>query len=236
MGCGNSTLETEEASPSRRLNRHNRHRTIVPPITNNDDDGAMVVMKPLSEDKEEVKTAKEVGLNEKLKDKCVMEKKEGEENVVLNSGGGNEVHVGDHHNHEEKNIKNNEEKHEEDNDRDDCYIGPGSPSFRDYCIDYDSTDQSSTADSNDYCDSGDSTMNCSGHDSINRKTIPKNEQIVNANKESEKKERRRRGFRNVINGGKGRGGKRNLLNFSCYNSSGESNAEGSMNKVVEKTV
>ncbi|OIW20843.1 hypothetical protein TanjilG_24331 [Lupinus angustifolius] len=239
MGCGNSTLEPEEASPSRRLNRHNRQRTIVPPINNkdsDDDDGAMVVMNPLRDDKEEAKTAKGVGLNEKLKEKCVMNKKEEEENVVLNSGGGKEEHVGDHDIHEGKNVKNNEEEQEEDSDRDDSYIGPGSPSFRDYCIDYDSTNRSSMADSNDYCDSGDSTMNCSGHDSMNRKTMPKNEPSVNANKESEKKERRGRGFRNVINGGKGRGGRRNLLNFSCYNSSSESNAEGSMNKVVGKTV
>ncbi|CAL0322746.1 unnamed protein product [Lupinus luteus] len=242
MGCGNSTLEPEEASPSRGLNRHNRQRTIVPPIKNkfpiiNDkdfddhDDDAMVVMKRLRDDKEEAKTAKEAGLNEKLKEKSVMHKNEEEENKVLDNG--KEEHVGDH---EEKNVKKNEKEHEEDNGRDDSYIGPGSPSFRDYCIDYDSTNRSSVADSNDYCDSGDSTVNCSGHDSMNRNTMPKNEQSVNANKESEKKERRGRGLRNVINGGKGRGGRRNLLNFSCYNSNSESNAEGSMNKVVGKTV
>jgi len=35
--------------------------------------------------------------------------------------------------------------------------------------------------------------------------------------------------------GKARRGRRNLLNFACYNSSTQSYAEGSLNKIVAKT-
>jgi len=35
--------------------------------------------------------------------------------------------------------------------------------------------------------------------------------------------------------GKARGGRRNLLNFACYNASSQSHAEGSFNKIVAKT-
>jgi len=54
--------------------------------------------------------------------------------------------------------------------------------------------------------------------------------------EPEKKERRGRGgFRNAMQKGKARRGRRNLLNFACYNSSTQSYAEGSLNKIVAKT-
>lgn len=174
MGCGISTLDAEEASQSRRPNRHGRQRTIVPPVTDNcpiinkkdfdNGDDVIVGMKPLG-DNEEAKTAKEVGSNEeKLKEKCVMDKKEEkdeEEERVFESRGKEEEHIGggDDKHVKNVNVKNNEEEHEENNDRDDSFIGPGSPSFRDYCnIDYDSADRSSMGDYND-CDSGESTKN-----------------------------------------------------------------------------
>ncbi|CAL0323298.1 unnamed protein product [Lupinus luteus] len=180
MGCGISSLNTKEASPTRGLlSRHSHHPTIVPPITQNSptnkkyfDDGVIEVMKPLNKNEEE------------------------EESV-------------------------------------NSFIGLGSPSFRDYCIDYDSIDRSSTADSNDYYDSMDSTKDSSGHDSINSK--PKNKENVNSNKESKRKEKRGQRFRNVIIRGKGRDGRKSLLNFACYNASSDSYAEGSMNKMLSKT-
>ena len=52
--------------------------------------------------------------------------------------------------------------------------------------------------------------------------------------EPEKKERSGRGFRNVINKGKARG-RRNLLNFGCYNGSSESYPESSFAKTAGKT-
>ncbi|OIW15238.1 hypothetical protein TanjilG_17558 [Lupinus angustifolius] len=206
MGCGISSFNTKEASPSRGLNRHNHHPVVVPLITQKSptnkkyfDDGVIGVMKALHHN-DETKATKEVGLNEeKLKEKCVMNKNEEEEERVDN------------------------------------FISLGSPSFRDYCIDYDSMDRSSMADSNDYCDSTDSIMNGSGHDSINSKTMPKNKESVNSNKESKTKERKGHRFRNVIIRGKGRDGRKNLLNFACYNASSESYAEGSINKIVTKT-
>ncbi|KAE9588868.1 hypothetical protein Lalb_Chr22g0360151 [Lupinus albus] len=211
MGCGISSLDTKEVFPSRGLNRHSHHPTVVPPIIQNPptnkkyfDDGGIVVMKPLHRN-EESRTTKEVGLNEKkLKEKGVINK--------------------------------NDEEEEKRVDRVDSFIGlVGSPSFKDYCIDYDSIGRSSMADSNDYCDSTDGTMNGSGHDSIDSKTMTKNKENVNSNKESKRKEKRGQRFRNVIIRGKGRDGKRNLLNFACYNASNESYAEGSMNKILAKT-
>ncbi|CAL0332958.1 unnamed protein product [Lupinus luteus] len=194
MGCGISTLDGEQASSSRCLNRPTHHRTIIKPVTENSpthkkdfdngDDGVIKVMKPLG-DNEEANIAKEVG------------SKEEEDRVVLESQEGKKEHGGDHNMHVEKNIENNEEKNGEDNDWDDRFIGPGSPS---------------------------------DHDSINSKTMQKNEQSVDSNKEYEKKDRRGRGFRSVMSRGKRKSGKKNLLNFVCYNASSESNAEGSMNK------
>lgn len=167
-------LDAEDASQSRHSNRLRQH-TIVRPVTDNNlanrkvfgngdegvdspgkqsrksafsqgKDDVIVVVKPLGD--EEAKT-KLVGSNdEKLKEKSVD--KEVERAFV---SGGKEEHGGD-----DKHAKN-----EENMDSDDSFIGPGSPSFRDYCIDYDSGDRSSVGDFND-CDSGESTKNGSEFD------------------------------------------------------------------------
>ncbi|PNX77420.1 hypothetical protein L195_g033387 [Trifolium pratense] len=77
-------------------------------------------------------------------------------------------------------------------------------------------------------------INVSNGDNDSRKLT--NEKSLSSNKEPEKKERRGRGgFRNVMNKGMAKGGRKNLLNFACYNSSTQSYAEGSFNKVVAKT-
>lgn len=57
-------------------------------------------------------------------------------------------------------IVDNNKKYNNNNYRDD-FIGPGSPSFREYCTDYDSVDRSSMVDSNDYTESGESMKNSS---------------------------------------------------------------------------
>lgn len=168
MGCGISTLDAEEKSLSRHSSRHGRHRAIVPPLAEKKDDDhgvgfsqgkdVMVVMKPLDDENEEGKKESEVGPNEeKLKEKCVMDKKDEEEERVFESRG-KEDNGGDEKQYAKINVKN-----EENNDGDDSFIGPGSPSFRDYCIDYDSADRSSMGDSND-CDSVESTKNGSEFD------------------------------------------------------------------------
>ncbi|KAK7290540.1 hypothetical protein RIF29_05038 [Crotalaria pallida] len=235
MGCGISTLNGEDGSPSR--NRRGRERAIVPPVaTDNSPDDGVDMKKPLVSNKEEAKTVnkeKEIGSSneEKMKKRCVMDKKEEkeegeeEERVVVQHDAADHII--------KKNIvvkENNNEEYIENDDN--SFIGPGSPSFREYCIDYGSIDRSSQSDSNDYYDSGDSTINSSGHNSRDGKNTPKNEQRDNSYKESERKERRGRGFRNVLQRGKGRGGKRNLLNFGCYNASSDSYAEGGGGKTL----
>ncbi|KOM38366.1 hypothetical protein LR48_Vigan03g174800 [Vigna angularis] len=122
---------------------------------------------------------------------------------------------------EVKSKKNAEDEHEF---RDDDFIGPGSPSFREYCNDYDSGDRSSMEYSND-SDSSRSIKNGS-ETLLNRNNKPMNEESVDSNKEPLKKERRGRGFRNAIGKRKTRG-RRNLLNFACYSGSTEAHAQGS---------
>ncbi|RDX57996.1 hypothetical protein CR513_62723, partial [Mucuna pruriens] len=130
------------------------------------------------------------------------------------------------HSGDDKYCSNNVELEHEDGDY--SLIGPGSPSFREYCTDYDCGDRSSMGDSND-CDSMtmESVKNGSDDDSLIGKKKPKNE-------EHEKKERSGRGFRNAKSRVKTRG-RKNLLNFACYNASNESCAEGSCNKINAKT-
>ncbi|XP_057440535.1 uncharacterized protein LOC130732522 isoform X2 [Lotus japonicus] len=238
MGCGISTMEVEEPSHTRRSIRP-RQRVNIPPINkpimkkdydNGDDgdDGDTVIMKPLIdvECKQKMKDERTNYNGDKLREeKIFVEVKEKEEHGVDDKhvknecGNGGKLHV--------MNVRNEEENEE----RDDSFIGPGSPSFREYCNDNDSVDRSSLGDSND-CNSEElSTKNGSDDDSTNR---TESEKSVNSNKEPEKKERRGRGFRNVMNRGRARG-KRNLLNFACYNTGNQSYAEGSLNKVVGKT-
>ncbi|KAL2320354.1 hypothetical protein Fmac_029323 [Flemingia macrophylla] len=161
MGCGISTLDVEDAS----MNQHSKaHRhAIVPPIidkkkdSENGDDGSIgllhgnnnnkdviIIMRPLDDE-----GVKDKGSNgERLKEKSVMERNK--EEAMMFDIEGKEKHSGNKYY-----AKNVEENHE---DRDDSFIGPGSPSFREYCIDYDCEDRSSVVDSND-CDSMERTKN-----------------------------------------------------------------------------
>ncbi|TKY63014.1 hypothetical protein E2542_SST12879 [Spatholobus suberectus] len=236
MGCGISTLEVEDASLNRRSKA--RHHAIVPPVIidkkkdfENGDDGyvgllhgnnnkdVVMVIKPLSDEE-----AKDKGSNgERLKEKSIVERNNKEEERVFKIGGKEKHGGGDKYY-----AKNVEEEHE---NRDDNFIVPRSPSFREYCNDYDYGARSSVGDSND-CDSMDSTKNGSNDDLSNRNNKPTNGSVNFNKQEREKKERRGRGFRNVINKGKTRG-RRNLLNFACYNASNESYAESSFNKITK---
>ncbi|KAG4912566.1 hypothetical protein JHK82_053150 [Glycine max] len=249
MGCGISTLDVEDAS----LNQHSKGRrhAIVPSIvdkkknfengdegdgallhTNNDnnnnnnkDKDVVLVTKPLGSDE-----GKDGGSNGKmLKEKSFVERNNiNKEEEKVFGNGQKEKHSGGYNKYCEKN--NIEEEHEDQDNR--LFVGPRSPSFREYCNDYDCGDQIFIGDSNDY-DSMESIKNGSEDSSIN-KNKPKNEESANSKKESDKKERMGRGFRNVINKGKVRG-RRNFLNFACYNASNESHAEASFNKIVAKS-
>ena len=229
MGCGISTMDGNDAPTGRRRYNgrfRNQHANIAPPIDNNkkyhenvDDD---------SDDQES--TRKDEGLDEeRLKEKnYVVDRNDQEERGVnINEGQGQLLEDHNVANDNKINVKNNEEEEINNNyDSDDRFIGPGSPSFREYCIDNDSVDKGSIGEFNDCTESGDSIKSSSDEDSTNEK-------IRHSNKELEKKERRGRGFRNVMHRGKGRG-KKNLLNFACYNSSTQSYAEGSLRKIGTK--
>ncbi|KAK7311322.1 hypothetical protein RJT34_09382 [Clitoria ternatea] len=131
---------------------------------------------------------------------------------------GKVAHGGGHQKHIEVQIE----------DHDDSFIGARSPSFREYCNNYDPKDPDSI-DSNIH----QTTQNNSDDDSSKSKNKQKNEENVNPNKELEKKERRGRGSTNAINKKKGKG-KKNILNFGCYSANNEAYASSSFDKIVEK--
>ena len=147
MGCGISTMDTNGASKvgrGRNCRLRHQHAIVPKPIVDNnkkyndDDDG----------DDQEV-TRKNEGFNENsLKEKkIVVDRKDKEERVEFLERQGKL---------EQDNVSNGRKN--VNNDRDD-FIGPGSPSFREYCNDYDSVDRSSMGDSNDYTESGESVKN-----------------------------------------------------------------------------
>ncbi|CAJ2672369.1 unnamed protein product [Trifolium pratense] len=227
MGCGISTMDGGDARLARpRRGRFcHAHANIVPQPSVDDDN-----------DSHEA-TRKEEGFNgEKLKEgKNVVDRKEEERGVFVNNEKQRKLEEGINVSNGNKNVTNYEDvKINNDNDKDDRFIiGPGSPSFREYCNDNNSMDRSSTRDYNDHIELGGITKN-NNSDNDSRKLT--NEKSLSSNKEPEKKERRGRGgFRNVMNKGMAKGGRKNLLNFACYNSSTQSYAEGSFNKVVAKT-
>ncbi|KAK7395957.1 hypothetical protein VNO78_16596 [Psophocarpus tetragonolobus] len=236
MGCGISIPDAEDAFPNQRAKGRHRHVIVSPIIdkkkdfeneddsdmallhgnnnnNNNNNKDVVVVMKPLGGDKE----VKDEGSDgERLKEKRVVERNNKEDEKVFEIGG-REKHGSVY----EKKCatKNVEDAHD---DHDGSFIaGPASPSFREYCNDYACRDRrSSVGDSIDY-DSMGSIKKGSEDDSI-KKNRPKNE-------EHEKKERKGKGIRNVMNKGKTRG-RRSFLNFVCYNASNESYVEDSVNK------
>ncbi|WVZ05962.1 hypothetical protein V8G54_019308 [Vigna mungo] len=200
MGCGMSTLDPEHEG----FNRYE-----------NGDEGESLHGK--SNDINKNKKSKDVG--KEMKPMGVEESKDKDESngESLKEKSDNKVEV--------KSKKNAEDEHEF---RDDDFIGPGSPSFREYCNDYDCGDRSSMdSDSSRSIKNGSETL-------LNRNNKPMNEEIVDSNKEGLKKERRGRGFRNAIGKRKARG-RRNLLNFACYSGNTEAQAHGSSDKNVAKT-
>ncbi|KAF7801778.1 dentin sialophosphoprotein-like [Senna tora] len=95
---------------------------------------------------------------------------------------------------------------DDDVQRDDAITGPGSPSFREYCTDFDSRcptteEHNNVDDVVDDSDSGESTNNNSG---IDDSTVSKSQ----PNKENEKKERKGRRLKDVIYKGRSGGGKK----------------------------
>ncbi|CAI8613450.1 unnamed protein product [Vicia faba] len=242
MGCGISTMHGNDTSPGRHYFKGRfRHQNIVAsPIVKSNDN--MYTYEPINDDGENQESVRrDEGFNgDRLKDKKINEDRRDQEEmnerkVFINperqgklkedNASNNKNNVGTNHEEDNNNNSSNNNKKK----KDDWFIGPGSPSFREYCNDNDLGDRCSMGDSNDYPQSGESTKNSSDEDS----TKPVNGH--SKKQEAEKKERKGRGgFRNVMHKGKGRGGKRNILNFGCYNSNTQSCAEGSFNKVVEK--
>jgi len=143
------------------IGRLRHHHAIVPrPIVDNskkyndDDDG----------DDQEM-TRKNEGFNENgLKEKkIVVDRKDQEERVEFINNERQGKLEQDNVSNGLKNVITNYgegENNNINNDRVD-FIGPGSPSFREYCTDYDSVDRSSMVDSNDYTESGESMKNSS---------------------------------------------------------------------------
>ena len=161
MGCGISTPGVEDASFTQHTK--GRHHVIVSPVVdkkkdlengdkddvtllhrnNNNNKDVVMVMKPLGDDEGNDGRSN----RKRLKDKSVVEMNNinKEEERVFGNGRKEKHNGGDDKYCENNNI---EEKHE---DHDDNFIvGPGSPSFREYCNDYDYGDRSSVEDSNDY--------------------------------------------------------------------------------------
>ncbi|XP_058753769.1 uncharacterized protein LOC131626952 [Vicia villosa] len=233
MGCGISTMNGNDTSPGRHhfKGRFRHQNIIVSPIAKNNDN--MYNYETIKDDDDDdgnhEAIMREEGFNgNRLKDRKIMEDRSDQEErnerkqekLKEDNGSNNKNNIGTNYEEGENNYKN----------RDEWFIGPGSPSFREYCNDYDTGYRSSIGDSNDYPQYGESTKNSSDEDS----TKPVNGR--SKEQEAEKKERKGRGgFRNAMHKGKGRGGKRNILNFGCYNSNTQSYAEDSFNKVVEKT-
>lgn len=145
MGCGISTMNGNDTSPGRHhfKGRFRPQNIIASPIMKNNDNvyNYETIKDDGGNNQEEI--MREEGLNgNRLKDTKVMEDRKNQEER-------NETKV-DHQ--EGENNYNN---------KDDRFTGPGSPSFREYCNDYDSGDRSSIGDSNDYPQSGESTKNSS---------------------------------------------------------------------------
>ncbi|KAK7377645.1 hypothetical protein VNO80_03074 [Phaseolus coccineus] len=227
MGCGMSRLDPEDAALDQ---CENVLGGVMPPPfdkgellhgnsnSNNNKDVAMV-MKSMGD--EEAKD-KEGSNGERLKEKSDVGRKD-------RAIGGKEKHSSGDNKYCAKKNAEDELEYRDDN----LTAGPGSPSFREYCNDYDCGDRSSMEYSNDI-DSMESIKNGS-EASLIRNNKPMNQGSVDSSKEKVKKEGRELGFRNVISKGKTRRGGRNLLNFACYSGSNESRAEGSSNKIVAKT-
>ncbi|KAI4350469.1 hypothetical protein L6164_004921 [Bauhinia variegata] len=250
MGCGLSTMDPECATTNRHSNPLRRYKIVRPagdkkPLDVSEEgsdissrgkkDGA-VVMKPLGE--QEMKGNQE----EKTKEKDVLENQKTEK--VINNGGNEKVRVkGGNVDH-----RNNEKTEQEDDREDDISNGPGSPSFREYCVGHNPKHSSSRNKKfrelsfNHYFNdnSSESTKNEVDDDSTKTMNKPQKEESSNSNKvfdensipEHENKERRGRGFRNIIHKGR-QGTKKNFLIFSCYISH-ESYAEGPRDKIIEK--
>ncbi|CAK8542697.1 unnamed protein product [Lathyrus sativus] len=145
-------------------------------------------------------TRKEEGLNvERLKEKNIVEDRRNQEernekNVFVNKERQGKLEENASNN--KKDVGANCKEEENNNNRENWFIGPGSPSFREYCNDYDSVNRIPMGDSNDYFQSGESAKNSSDEDS----TKPGNDY---SKKERQKKERRERGgFRNALHRGK----------------------------------
>lgn len=157
MGCGISTMDANNASKvGRRFNGRLRHQhAAVPrPIVDNnkkykDDD----------DDDQEVTKKNEGFLENSLKEKkIVVDRKDQEERVEF---------IERPRKLEQDNVSNGlknvggENNNDNNNNYRDDFIGPGSPSFREYCTDYDSVDRNSMVDSNDYTESEESMKNSS---------------------------------------------------------------------------
>lgn len=164
MGCGISTMDRNDIASTgrRRVYGRLRHQNaIVPPVGDNN----KKICDNVDDDYNDYQEPKrnEEGLIEK---KCVVDKKDEERNIVIINERQKKLEE-DKVSINHKNVMNYEEEEENNEDR---IIGPGSPSFREYCNDSDLVDTSfcsdsvdrriSAVDSND-CDSGESTKNSS---------------------------------------------------------------------------
>ncbi|ESW33698.1 hypothetical protein PHAVU_001G091200 [Phaseolus vulgaris] len=216
MGCGMSRLDPEDAALGR----------VMPPPFDKGDEGELLHGNS-NNNKDVAMVMKSMG-DEEAKDK---EGSNGEKLKEKSGVGRNDRAIGGKEKHSSGAMKNAEDELEYRDDN--LTVGPGSPSFREYCNDYECGDRSSMEYSND----GDSVENIKNGSeaSLIRNNKPMNQGSVDSSKEKVKKEGRGLGFRNVISKGKTRRGGRNLLNFVCSSGSNESHAEGSSNKSVAKT-
>ncbi|KAI5428067.1 hypothetical protein KIW84_033182, partial [Lathyrus oleraceus] len=171
MGCGISTMNGNDASPGRHhlKGRFRNHNIIASPIVNHNDNKYNYDIID-SDGGEKEAARKEEGFNgERLKEKKNMEdrrdqEEKNEKNVFINKERKEKLKE-DNAKNNKKNVGANHEEEENNNSKDNWFVGPGSPSFREYCNDYDSVDRSSMGDSNDYPQSGESTKNSSDEDS-----------------------------------------------------------------------
>ncbi|KAK7336123.1 hypothetical protein VNO77_16656 [Canavalia gladiata] len=194
MGCGISTLDIKDAPLNGHSNKGHQYAITQPVMENKKDfengeegdvvllveknhnhNNYVVIMRPILGD-EEVKTMKKDRSNEEmLKEKYIIEMNK-EEEKALESGGKERCNGNDKYT---KNVKNIEDGHEY---QDGSFIGPSSPSFRDYCNEYYVSEaRSSEENFNDY-DFKESMKNNDDDNSSNRKNKPKNDGSVNSNK------------------------------------------------------
>jgi hypothetical protein len=143
MGCGMSTMDGGHAlgSRPRRGRVFHPHANVPQPSIDDDNDHHEA-------------TRKEEGFNgERLKDeKNKVDRKEKKSGVYVNNERQGKLEEDINISNGNKNVTNYEDV-KINNDKDDRLIGPGSPSFREYCNKNDSMDKSSTGDYNDCTES-----------------------------------------------------------------------------------